>query len=184
MTDQRRPDLTGQIDILGIPGADNRLFASQGQARNAALAAANQMGLGYSIAHDPRPQRGLPHYHVVSPTGRRISGHYFYGRRAPRKVLSGRPWREFEAELELAAESMARRGKTRTMRKKSRDVLANQQRRVDELRARLQMLNSLPNKTREIKEEIARAQRAYDRAVEQLRASENHAQRSQRPSRI
>lgn len=110
----RRPGPTGQIDIPSIPGADNRWFASQGQARNAALRAANQWGLGHTIVHDPRPMRGLPHYHIVSPTGQRVSGHYFYGRRLPRRFFRGRPWREFEVELAQTgpvpkSEFMARR---------------------------------------------------------------------------
>jgi hypothetical protein len=107
VNNRRRPDETGQIDHPGIPGGDNRSFRSQGQARNAALAAANALGPGYTIAHDPRPARGQPHYHVVAPTGRRVSGHFFYGRRAPRRVLRGRPWREFEGELARAARALA-----------------------------------------------------------------------------
>lgn len=62
-----------------------------------------------------------PHYHIVAPNGQRISGHFFYGRRLPRRVLRGRPSRELEeelaqAELELemgqSAELMARRPRT------------------------------------------------------------------------
>lgn len=70
----------------GIPGGDNRWYPSQGQARAAALRLATAYGPGFRIAHDPRPQRGQPHYHVVDPAGRRVSGHLFYGRRLPYKV--------------------------------------------------------------------------------------------------
>jgi hypothetical protein len=91
------------MDVIhpGIPGAANHWFSNQGQARRAALLLATRLGSAHTIAHDPRPTRGLPHYHVVGPNGRRISGHFFYGRRPPRKVLRGRPWREYESEAEL-----------------------------------------------------------------------------------
>jgi hypothetical protein len=88
------------VDIPGIPG-NNQWFGSPGEARRAALRDANRAGLGYRIAHDPRPSRGQPHYHVVGPDGTRVSGHYFYGSRMPRRVLRGRPNRE--GELDVAA---------------------------------------------------------------------------------
>jgi outer membrane protein OmpA-like peptidoglycan-associated protein len=90
-----------QVTHPGIPGADNRWFPSQGQARAAALRVATQMGLGFSIVHDPRPARGLPHYHVVNAVGRRFSGHFFYGRRKPHKEYRDRPWREYELSGEF-----------------------------------------------------------------------------------
>lgn len=67
-----------------IPG-DNYYFNNQGQARMAALARATELGPGHTITHDPSPMNGQPHYHVVSPKGGRIKGHFFYGRRRPRK---------------------------------------------------------------------------------------------------
>lgn len=99
------------MDVIhpGIPGATNRWFSNQGQARVAALQVATHLGPGHTIAHDPRPSRGLPHYHVVDPNGRRVSGHFFYGRRPPRKVLRGRPWREVESAGEAELESMLQR---------------------------------------------------------------------------
>ncbi len=91
------------VDVPGIPG-NNQWFANPGQARVAALRDANRAGLGYRIAHDPRPSRGQPHYHVVGPDGTRVSGHYFYGSRMPRRVFRGRPQRE--GELEVAARAL------------------------------------------------------------------------------
>lgn len=88
------------IDVPGIPGRDNRWFSNQGGARRAALAAATAMGPGHRIVHDSRPTRGQPHYHIVDPHGNRMSGHFFYGRRPPRKIYRGRPWREYESEAE------------------------------------------------------------------------------------
>jgi hypothetical protein len=97
-----------EVDHPGIPGARNEWYPGQGQARRAALTIAVQLGPGYRIAHDPRPARGLPHYHIVNPRGERISGHFFYGRRPPRRVLRGRPWREAELEAQPSvAEAMA-----------------------------------------------------------------------------
>ncbi len=107
-----------ELDVLGIPGADNRWFTSAGQARKAALGRATQSGPGYRVAHDGKPVRGQPHYHVVDPSGRRVSGHFFYGRKPPRRIFRGRPWREaelistgattsYETELELELESAA-----------------------------------------------------------------------------
>jgi hypothetical protein len=97
-----------EIDVPGIPG-DNQWFSNAGQARRAALRAATAAGPGFTIAHDGRPGRGQPHYHVVGPGGVRVSGHFFYGNRVPRRVFRGRPTRESqlgfiarELEYELA----------------------------------------------------------------------------------
>jgi hypothetical protein len=76
---------TIQRDInLFIPG-DNYYFSNSGQARMAALAKATDLGLGYSITHHPSPAIGLAHYHVINAAGRQVGGHFFYGRRPPRK---------------------------------------------------------------------------------------------------
>jgi hypothetical protein len=99
--EQMLPD--DQLDVPGIPGADNRWFASAGQARKAALNHATQLGSGHRIAHDGNPGRGQPHYHVVDPTGRRVSGHFFYGRKPPRRSFRGRPSREGEMASAAAA---------------------------------------------------------------------------------
>ena len=80
----------------GLPGADNRWFASQGEARRAALLEASRLGPRSGIIHDSLPTIGLPHYHIADPTGRRISGHFFYGRRPPRQILRRKPLGEFE----------------------------------------------------------------------------------------
>jgi hypothetical protein len=58
---------------------------SQGEARMAALAEATTLGPGHTITHDPMPRRGLPHYHVVDPNGRRVRGHFFYRTRRRRR---------------------------------------------------------------------------------------------------
>jgi hypothetical protein len=86
------------VDVPGIPG-HNQWFTNSGQARRAALRAATTAGAGYTIAHDPRPSRGQPHYHVLGTDGVRVSGHFFYGRRPPRRILRGRPNRESELEF-------------------------------------------------------------------------------------
>lgn len=77
---------TGHIILHGVPG-DNFYYGSQGEARRAALRAMPRGG-GYSLAHDPSPSRGQPHYHLVDANGQRVSGHFFYGSRVPRKE----PW--------------------------------------------------------------------------------------------
>ncbi len=83
------------VDIPGIPGS-NQWFSNSGEARKAALRDARELGLGYRLLHDSRPARGQPHYHILTPNGSRVSGHYFYGRKPPRRVYRGRPYREFE----------------------------------------------------------------------------------------
>lgn len=83
------------VDIPGIPGR-NYWFSNPGQARAAALRDATAAGIGYTIAHDPRPARGQPHFHILGPDGRRVSGHYFYGRKMPRREFRGRPNRELD----------------------------------------------------------------------------------------
>lgn len=66
-------------------GGTNAVFDSQGEARMAALAEATALGPGHTITHDPMPSRGLPHYHVVDPAGRRVRGHFFYRTRRRRR---------------------------------------------------------------------------------------------------
>jgi hypothetical protein len=87
------------IDLVhpGLPGRENWWCPSQEQARKLALRRATKLGLGFRIVHDHRPSLGWPHYHVVAPNGHRVSGHYFYGGRPPRKAYQGRPQREFES---------------------------------------------------------------------------------------
>jgi hypothetical protein len=108
-----------EVNIPGIPGGANHWFPGQRQARRAALAAARQLGLGYRISHDPRPRRGLPHYHLAYSDGRPLErthpwyGHFFYGRRPPRRIYRGRPWREFESELEAEPMAQPLRGRSR-----------------------------------------------------------------------
>jgi hypothetical protein len=59
----------------------NEWYPNQGLARIAALRYATQLGIGYSIKHHPSPAIGLPHYHVVSLSGKRVQGHFFYGKK-------------------------------------------------------------------------------------------------------
>lgn len=66
-------------------GGTNMVFDNQGEARMAALAEATALGPGHTITHDPMPARGLPHYHVVDPVGRRVRGHFFYRTRRRRR---------------------------------------------------------------------------------------------------
>jgi len=66
-------------------GGTNMVLDSQGEARMAALAEATTLGPGHTITHDPMPRRGLPHYHVVDPNGRRVRGHFFYRTRRRRR---------------------------------------------------------------------------------------------------
>lgn len=101
---KRSPNIP--VSNPGIPGADNRLFPSQGQARKAALSWSRTLGQGYGIAHDPDPARGLPHYHVVDSQGKRVSGHFFYDKHSPHKVLRGRSRREMEWEELLKSMSI------------------------------------------------------------------------------
>jgi hypothetical protein len=69
---------------------ENYWFPNQGQARIAALARATQLGPGHTITHHPSPAVGQSHYHIVNPLRRQVAGHFFYGRRPPRKH---RRWR-------------------------------------------------------------------------------------------
>jgi hypothetical protein len=90
-----------EVSHPGIPGGRNYWFPGWGQARRAALRHATRLGTGHSIEHDPRPARGLPHYHVIDGAGRRVSGHFFYGRRTPRPGYPNRFQREGEDFLTL-----------------------------------------------------------------------------------
>lgn len=85
----------GQVIHPGIPGADNRWFASRGQA----YAAANQVaatesirrGVSCRVAEDLPHGPGQPrHLHIECPTEtgkyRRFSGHFFYGQKPPCKA--------------------------------------------------------------------------------------------------
>ncbi|HEU4324143.1 MAG TPA: hypothetical protein VFS21_13415 [Roseiflexaceae bacterium] len=100
-----RPARGGPIDVQGIPG-QNYFYASQGEARIAALRQARRRGPGHSIVHHPSPRRGQPHYHILTPGGQRVPGHFFYGRRMPRRELRDRPNREYKAELEALLEQL------------------------------------------------------------------------------
>lgn len=78
-----------RIDVThpGIPGTDNRWFPSRGQARQAALRQAAQLGEGCAIVWNPAHAPGQqPHYHIECPRRGRVLGHFFYGRRPPRKA--------------------------------------------------------------------------------------------------
>lgn len=106
----RTPDEGGWIDAPGVPHA-NAHFPSAGLARKAALRHAASLGPGHSVAHDPRPARGLPHYHVVNPAGARVPGHFFYGSRLPykqtRAAVARRPRRRALREHEAEAPAPA-----------------------------------------------------------------------------
>ena len=86
------------IDLF-IPG-ENYYFTNPGQARIAALAKATELGPGHTIVHHPIPTIGQPHYHILGPTGFR--GHFFYGRRRPRKEKTKREYRERAKRREAA----------------------------------------------------------------------------------
>ena len=87
---RRRKRRAIEIGHPGIPGANNYWFPSRLQARKAALRRATRMGPGYRVVWNSAHAIGqLPHYHVVAPDGRRVSGHFFYGRRPPRKAPKG-----------------------------------------------------------------------------------------------
>jgi hypothetical protein len=101
---RRRTRRAVEVMHPGIPGADNRWFPTQREARLAAWRRASQLGPDYGVIHDSRPQLGWPHYHVVYlPASRRVSGHFFYGGRPPRQMFRGRPGREAEAVFETQA---------------------------------------------------------------------------------
>jgi hypothetical protein len=87
-----------EVNDPGIPGADNWWCPSAGEARAAALRRASQLGTNYGLVHDSRPTLGRPHFHILDPQGDRVSGHFFYGGRPPRRMLRGRPSRESEYE--------------------------------------------------------------------------------------
>ncbi|MEG5129077.1 hypothetical protein QUB63_33230 [Microcoleus sp. ARI1-B5] len=71
---------------------------------------------------------------------------------------------------------------SKTGRKKSKDVIENQKTRVEEIRRQRDALRSKPNKTPEDKEQIDKIDKALKKAENDLRASENHAQKSQKPA--
>jgi RHS repeat-associated protein len=75
------------------------------------------------------------------------------------------------------------KGGGKTARKKSRDALENARDRVAEAQARRDALRSKPNKTPADKQELAKAERALKKARDQLKASETHARKSQKPPR-
>ncbi|MFV8753052.1 SpvB/TcaC N-terminal domain-containing protein [Nannocystaceae bacterium ST9] len=76
-----------------------------------------------------------------------------------------------------------RKGGGKTGRKRSRDSLQTAQQEVEVARAQRDGLRAKPNKTPADKLELEKAEKALKRAEEGLRASENHAQKGQRPSR-
>lgn len=72
----------------GIPAGrlGNRTFPTASMARQAAIAEANRLNQaiypGHSVARSDAHRPGeLPHYHVIDPQGKQISGHFFYGRK-------------------------------------------------------------------------------------------------------
>ena len=54
------------------------------------LKGVSQLGPGHRIAHDAKPAQGQLHYHVIDSTRRHVSGHFFYGRKPPRRIFRGR----------------------------------------------------------------------------------------------
>ena len=99
---------------------DNQWFKTLRQAREAALATARQLGAGYTIGHHANPRKGTSHFHVVSPAGTQISGHFFYGEnprfipktqaipphRSGKLANDGRRRRELELEQEFTAKDV------------------------------------------------------------------------------
>lgn len=82
---ENQPDRTDVLDgqrvHRQIPSGvlDNQYFQTLRQAREAALATARQLGPGYTIKQHANPAKGTAHFHVASPAGRKVSGHFFYG---------------------------------------------------------------------------------------------------------
>src|ERR1044072_4944527 len=74
---QRRPTCV-EVNDPGIPGADNWWCVNSAAARALALRMASFYGRGYRVVHDARPIRGWPHYHIVDPSGNRVSGRLFF----------------------------------------------------------------------------------------------------------
>ena len=99
---------------------DNQWFKTLRQARESALATARQLGAGHTIGHHANPRKGTSHFHVVSPTGAQISGHFFYGEkprfipkvqmippyRSGKLANDGRRRRESELEQEFTAKDV------------------------------------------------------------------------------
>jgi hypothetical protein len=75
--DPRIP-LGGEINC----GLENRVYPTQNEAYQAAIAAARQLGSGYIIKFEGKHQtRGeRPHYHILNANGQRCRGHFYYGR--------------------------------------------------------------------------------------------------------
>ena len=79
----------------GIPAGrlGNRTFHTASEARQAAILEAKRLNRkaypGHFVARsDAHRPRELPHYHVIDPQGKQISGHFFYGRK-PYRVEPG-----------------------------------------------------------------------------------------------
>jgi hypothetical protein len=95
---RRRPGSLDDEPLVkdGIPAGrlGNRTFPTASMARQAAIAESNRLNQtvypGHSVARSDAHRPGeLPHYHVIDPQGKQISGHFFYGRK-PYRVEPGR----------------------------------------------------------------------------------------------
>jgi len=80
-------DLDGKVVDSRIPDGmlGNRWYKTLREAREAALAVAKMLGPGYSIKEDTNPRVGTRHFHVTNPSGKQVSGHFFYGEK-PRYI--------------------------------------------------------------------------------------------------
>ena len=89
--------------------------------------------------------------------------------------------RQQEAKLDLSPiQSSSEGGGGRTDRKLDKNTRAHGQDKVDKLRGELKQLQSTPNKTPQVKEQIQAKERELKRATDQQRKSEEHARAKQR----
>ena len=79
----------------------------------------------------------------------------------------------------LSKNFLDRSGGGKTGRKLSNDRLERQQEAVDQLRDERDALRSQPNKTPEDKAALAAKERELNRAIDRLKASEEHARKAQ-----
>lgn len=174
--------------VDGIPKGrlGNRSFVTAAEARQAAIAEANRLnktvGLGHSIARSDAHQPGeLPHYHVIDPQGKQISGHFFYGRK-PYRVepgLEGNPQRtKADALRDLNAKLQAWEDERQKLRTKLKSGYATRQER-GRLRWLDNKLSQASLNAQRIVTEIHAARRSKRQAQRELEALPERSSESQ-----